>query len=254
MLTRLVDKSWVDVSYAPDPDGCRYRLLETIRQYARERLTAGELDGLRSRHAAFYLAIAEREAPAINTAQRTRSLGRLERDHPNLRAALRLSIDVNDAATALRLAGTLVWVWFHRNHWSDGRAWIAGALRLEHTRDSPMRAAALFGDGLLAWTMGDHRVGRPRLEESVALWRDLGDGRNLGLALHFLSMEVLSQHDVALARTLAREGVSIHRAKGDDWGVALACAQLGCDRDDSRRLHVRGAAAERECRSVPHDR
>jgi hypothetical protein len=166
LLGRLVDKSLV-VAESGDPEGdLRYRMLEPVRQYGREKLEeSGEKDEVGRRHALFFLALAEEIEPKINTADRPRWLERLENEHGNLRAALAWSRKEAQGETGLRLAGALFWFWFHRGYLSEGRRWLGGALATEEgigglpaPASAAARAKTLCGAGLLAWMQGDLSV------------------------------------------------------------------------------------------------
>ena len=183
LLTSLVDKSLV--VFEERQDGTvRYRLLETVRQYASEKLERSrEEDEVGSRHALFFLALAEEVEPKINTAGRLRWLERLENEHDNLRAALAWSrAEGTRGETSLQLVAALFWFWFHSGYFSEGRGWLCGALATaEGTGERPApaspaaRGKALCGAGLLAWMQGDQAAAGSRLEESVTLWRELRD-------------------------------------------------------------------------------
>ena len=229
-LSHLVDKSLVVMEERGGE--ARYRLLETVRQYGREKLReSGEAEAVRRHHANFFLALAEDVEPKINGGERNLWLERLEREHDNLRAALRWAADTAEAEMGLRLGGALFWFWFHRGYWSEGRRWLEGALATEGGAGAPLRTVArtkaLFGTGVLAWTQGDHSAARTQLEESVAIWRELGDKRGLAHTLHFLGVEVLGQGEHVAARALAQESVEIFREGEDTWGLAASLASLG---------------------------
>jgi non-specific serine/threonine protein kinase len=229
-LTSLVDKSLVEVA---ERDGAaRYRLLETVRQYAREKLEgSGEKPSIRRRHAGFFLELAERVEPKINGKDREFWLGRLDTDHDNLRSALAWSQKTAEAETALRLAGALSWFWFHREYWSEWRRWLDGALAIRESVGEPTHAAAkakaLSGGGFLAWMQGDQQTARSKLEESVALWREVGDRQGLAQALRFLSGSFESQGDYAAARPLAEESVELFREGEDTFGLGITLSRLG---------------------------
>ena len=230
LLTRLVDKSLVQVS--EQGGEARYRLLETVRQYGREKLEeSGEEPDIRRRHADFFLQFAERVEPRINGKDRGFWLGRLEAEHDNLRAALAWSQETAEAETALRLAGALSWFWYHREYWSEWRRWLDGALAIrESARASgrtAARAKALSGGGFLAWMQGDQSLARSQLEESVALWREVGDGQGLAQALRFLSGSFESGGDYAAARPLAEESVRLFREGEDTFGLGITLSRLG---------------------------
>ena len=133
LLTRLVDQSLVVAEAQPDGTA-RYRLLETLRQYARQRLAAGADAGRRyDRHAAHYLALAEDAEPRTGGASDPDAhaqLARLEAEHDNLRAALRWWAARGRAEPGLRLAGALRQFWYRGGHLTEGRAWLATFLAL----------------------------------------------------------------------------------------------------------------------------
>jgi len=230
LLAHLVDKSLVSVA---EQDGdARYRLLETVRQYGWEKLeeSGGEPD-IRRRHACFFLELAERVEPLINGKDRELWLGRLEVDHDNLRAALAWSREEAEGETALRLSGALSWFWYHREYWSEWRRWLDGALAIRESAGGPRRTAArakaLSGGGFLAWMQGDQATARSQLEESVALWREVGDKQGLAQALRFLSGSFESQGDYAAARPLAEESVELFREGADTFGLGITLSRLG---------------------------
>src|SRR5262249_45344400 len=157
-LTRLIHKSLVGA----DTTGAeaRYRMLETIREYARARLAArSETAASGARHLRYYQALAEQAPPELTGARQQEWLTRLEADHDNLRAALAWAIEQASAEFALRLAGALWRFWWVRGHLSEGRRWLEAALALADqalgdaaaTRDAPgaplleLRATALNG-------------------------------------------------------------------------------------------------------------
>src|SRR5262249_31205310 len=153
---QLVDKSLV---IADEQDGQqRYRMLETIREYARETLSgAGESDAVRSRHLDYFLGLAEREPPGGFNSLVLMSLNR-ERD--NLRAALRWAIDSGDAGRAVRLGGALWDFWSVNGHYTEGRAWLADILALpagvDDESSGAARARALQTAGHLANAQADY--------------------------------------------------------------------------------------------------
>jgi non-specific serine/threonine protein kinase len=220
LLTRLVEKSLVTTEALED-GGVRHRLLETLRQYGRARLeTSGEPTPARRRHAAYYLALAERAEPELTGPDQLRWLDRLEREHDNLRAALawwleRAERGAGDeaapaAAAGLRLAGALFWFWFIRDHHPEALAWLDRALALGAAAPAAVRAKALFGAGVFAWSANDLARSEALLAESAALGRALGDRRALVLALG------------ALGFTLGQDGRDEHGAAAVEEGIALA--------------------------------
>jgi non-specific serine/threonine protein kinase len=231
LLTHLVDKSLVLVEeHNGEP---RFQLLETVRQYGLEKLEeSGEGAAMRRNHAAFFLELAEHVEPKVNGKDRDVWLEQLEFEHDNLRAALAWSREEAEGETGLRLVGALSWFWFHREYWSEWRRWLDEVLvARENTGERPARTEAraktLSGGGFLAWMQGDQETARSRLEESVALWRELGDEQGLAQALRFLSGSFESQGDYAAARPLAEESVELFRGGEDRFGLGITLSRLG---------------------------
>jgi predicted ATPase/DNA-binding winged helix-turn-helix (wHTH) protein len=227
VLVRLVDKSLV-VAGGQTTRARRYRMLETVRQYAREKLIdAGNVVATHQQHARFFLDFVDVIEPRINTASRVACLAQLNAEHDNLRTALRWAMQT-EPEMALRLGGSLWWFWFHQGYWREGRAWLEQALVSVAAEPTPRRAKALLGSGVLAWAQGDRTAARARLEESVAVWRTLNDERSLAEAVHFLATEMMAQGDAGAARTLAASSVEMFRRDGlDRFGLAVTLATMG---------------------------
>ncbi len=221
-LTRLVDSSLVIVD--EQRGRARHRFLEVIRQYAADRLAAlPDAAATAERHARFYADLAQRSAPALTGHDPERSMALLGADHDNLRAALIWYAD-NAPDEALRMAAALWWFWFRVGAWREGRRWLERVLSGTGGPASPARARVLLGLGTLAWAQGDHPLATASLEECIVLSRRFGEHHDLGLALQFLSMEVLGQGDTAEALRTVTEGVAELRLVADEQPVALALA------------------------------
>jgi predicted ATPase/DNA-binding CsgD family transcriptional regulator len=231
LMTQLVNKSLVLVEREHGQEA-RYRMLETVREYARGRLIkAGETEQLRNLHLDFFLHWAERAEPKLRGPQQIEWLDQLETEHDNLRAALEWSSTQSEGVEAnLRLAGALLAFWHQRGHVSEGRSWLDRALTRSVTSDaSDVRAKALHAAGYLARLQGDTITARALLEASIDLWRALGSAGNLGLAqtLATLAEAMRRLGDPAAARSLASEAVTICREQGERWGLAYALSWLG---------------------------
>ena len=143
-LPALVDKNLLRQS---EVDGePRLGMLETIREYALDALAAsGETEECLQAHTAVFLALAEAAARGMGGAEQRAWLSRLDRDHDNLRAALRRALARQDGGTALRLAVALSRFWFMRGHWSEGRRWMEETLALQATHTEPACTAGQAG-------------------------------------------------------------------------------------------------------------
>ncbi len=229
LLSHLVDKSLVVVGTQQGREA-RYRLLETIRQYGRDRLLeSGEAEIIRQQHAAYYLTLAEQAELKLQGLEQLAWLDRLEVEHDNLRAALRWSqAEAQAGETGLRLAGTLGLFWYLHGHWSEGRGWLEGMLtQTEGLGRTPARAKALLNAGTLAHYQGDYGQAVLLLGESLTLHRKLGDKVGSAWSLYRLGHTADRQGHYERAAALLGESVMLFRQAADKWGAALSLCILG---------------------------
>jgi non-specific serine/threonine protein kinase len=228
LLAQLVDKSLV---IAERQDGAaRYRLLETVRQYAREKLDdAEEGVAVRDRHRDWYLALAEAAEPELHGARVVEWLGRLEREHDNLRAALAWSVveGRQPAEGALRLASAVTRFWELRGHAGEGRRWLTQLLAVDIAASPAVRARALCNAGVLAAVQGDFAAAGALYEESLTLCRELGDDDGIARAEANLGWLAQRRGDFAIARTLLEAGLVRGAAHRNKPVMATAQAILG---------------------------
>ena len=165
LMSRLVDKSLVMVGDGGDGRR-RYRYLETVRQYAWERLRrSGEADAVRARHFGFFLELARRAEPQLIRADQLRWLDRLQSEHDNLRAALEWALaSDNPGHESLQLAASLHWFWLKRAHLAEGQQWLERALARSLAPPAAQRAQALMALGSIGFFKGD-------FERAQACWR-----------------------------------------------------------------------------------
>jgi non-specific serine/threonine protein kinase len=242
LLGRLVDKSLVQVE--EDGGEARFRLLETLRYYARERLQdLGEVPSTCDRHADFFLQLAEAAEPHLWGPSLMNWLARGQREHDNLRAALAWCLEHDRAEQGLRLAGALARFWLSRGHLSEGREWLRRLLLLpEDGTHALARATAVSGAALLADYQGDGPATRALAVEAVTRARTLGDKRLLGMALAPMGSSLFAHGDFPAACAAYEEGIAVSRAACDPALEALNTLMLG------RSLHAQGqVAAAREC-------
>ncbi len=221
VLGTLVEKSLV----ARDEYTERYRLLETVRQYSRERLLeSGEGEAVRERHRDVYLGLSVEAEPQLAGPEQAAWLVRLDTEHDNLRIASEWRND----ADALRLAGALWRFWYARCHFNEGRTRLAVALTgADNGSHSFERAKALRGAGGLAYLQGDNVSARTLLEEALDMCREIGDRQGIANALNNLGLLSLSQGDFLSARTLVGGALSVFREIGDRPGTASSLLNLG---------------------------
>src|SRR6266480_3096429 len=190
VISSLVDNSLL-VQREQEAGKPRLNMLATIREYGLEALAAcGELERARNAHAAYYLALAERAAPALVGAEQGSWAEQLERDHENIRAALQWLLDHHEIEKTLCLTTALQQFWLHRGYLSEGRRFLERALdagRLEHASiSSQVEASALYAAGYLAYWQNDPGQVMVLLEESERLSRHLQDKRGIASALAYL--------------------------------------------------------------------
>jgi predicted ATPase len=221
LLQSLVDKSLL--RHTED----RFWMLETIREYALERLEeSGEAGLLRTRHAEHLLALAEEAEPSLLGVSPQVWLDRLERDHDNLRAALNHLEASGEGELAQRLAGSVWEFWCLRGHGIEGWRRIERLLPMDE-RPTPARAKALTGSTHLASQTGvDAAVERARAEEALALHREIGDPWGIAFAEYQLALTFAATDDFATARPLIEESVRRLREVGDEHRALQALRGL----------------------------
>jgi non-specific serine/threonine protein kinase len=222
LLGGLVDKSLLTAKNSRG--AVRYRLLDTLRQYAAERLDErGEGDAVRRRHALAYLALV-REMVVDPMGAVMARLERLDDEHDNVRAALAWSLEHEPDAIALPLAGEFRWYWYYRILWREGLRWLTRALERSADRVSRERASALAGAGAMAGYTGDLAAGRALLDQAVAMWRTLGDEHQLAVTLSALGQLQANAGDLDGAAESAEESVTLARRAGTSYEVAYCLA------------------------------
>jgi predicted ATPase/DNA-binding SARP family transcriptional activator len=213
----------VDDSLLERFDG-RFRMLETIRVYALERLESGsDADAIRRRHAEHFLKLAESD-PVPNQAS---WLATLDAERDNLRSALDWCRDDGEPALGLRLAASLWEFWWVRGYLAEGRRRLDEALERGTDQPPELRARALHAAASLATRQGDYDPAAELSEQSLVLWEELGDAA--GTARSLLSLgTVASEHgDQERAMELSERAAELYRESGDRRGYALAISNLG---------------------------
>ncbi|MFL5658078.1 MAG: LuxR C-terminal-related transcriptional regulator, partial [Ktedonobacteraceae bacterium] len=204
----------------------RLVMLETIREYGLECLAASEEDGeveaTWRAHADYYLKLAEETEQKLRSAQQVIWLERLEREHDNLRTALRWLVEREEVEMALRLGAALCQFWTLRGHLSEGRQWLEGILsdsRME-TVSMRVRAKALRGAGVMAYSQGDYGRARVLCQESLELCQKLGSRRGMATSINGLAFIALAGGDYATASAMFEESLVLFRESGDKGSLA----------------------------------
>jgi tetratricopeptide (TPR) repeat protein len=227
LLALLVAKSLVVTDR--DPGGARYRLLEMIRQYAREKLvTAGDHERLRTRQRDWCLALVGRAEREVWGADQATWLDRLEAENDNLRQALDFTIAAGDAETALRFVGALGRFWMVRGGWDEGQRFLLDALALPGTANYPfLRAQALNTAALMTFgsTRDDVGTAERLASEALAIYRELGTRRGIFWALQTLAFTAIRRGDLAAAESLADEAITVARSAAHEPSIAYALHQ-----------------------------
>src|SRR5687768_6805243 len=237
ILIQLVNKSLVISDHQSNAEA-RYRLLETIRQYGRERLLeAGGGEEVRDRHLDYYLEFAEKSEPELRGPNQVVWLDRLEKEVDNVRAALEWSSEVNVEA-GLRMASALLWFWHIRSGKSEGIDWLERALTAEiqkrdgaplSTTNAMVRGKALNAVGSLMIMHGNAERAYQLSEESLKLHQELGSLGRQGAAhaLWNLAQGASYEEDLDRAQALANQSMVLFREVGDKFGVAQCLDHLG---------------------------
>jgi predicted ATPase/class 3 adenylate cyclase len=235
-LTNLVDHSLVQQAAAAEGVP-RFVMLQTIREYALECLAEhDELDRLRRRHAAWYLALAQAAAPELTGPQQQHWLENLEREHGNLCAAIQWAIEQRESEMALAFCAALWKFWQFHSHFSLGERWMDAALALSDTLTSQLRAEVLCGAGWLAFSAGSNAKAQSLFAESLALARALGDPRATAMALHGAGQTAQIQGNYDQARDLYEESLALFRELADRQEIAWSLHHLGklaCEQGDN---------------------
>jgi predicted ATPase len=212
----------------PDNDP-RVLLLETIREYALERLVERvEADAVAQRHADYYLSLAEQAEPELLGARQGAWYERLEADLNNLRAALAWSLGHREAELTARLAASVLPFWISRSHANEGLRWLDTALEHRNRLSSPTLAKVLFAKGNLLLELGaDHRQANTLLEESLAQFQELEDITWTVRAVSLLGWAASRAGDLDRSVALREQAVALARGEADEWNLAMALGNLG---------------------------
>jgi len=231
-VTNLVDKSLVKYQ----PDKARYDLLETVRQYAWNRLQeAAEEDPIRARHLEFFLKFAESAGLRLRTTEAAKWFDRLEVEHDNLRAALRWSLERDDVTSAAQIGSAMWWFWFVRGHWSEGQDWLERILL--RIGQLAIRAKILNGAAMLAYYQRNYERAEALANEALSFCHSLADSAGTAYALCLLAEIERTREVYDRVVALGEESVTLFQSVGDTWGSAFSRLVLGStiERDDRLR-------------------
>ncbi len=227
-ITTLIEHSLL--RQLPGPSGStRYQMLETVREYARDRSNElGEWDSMRRLHAEFFLAIAETNEPKLIGPDQVQGLDAIECEHDNLRAALAWSLQRDEHELATRLGAALWLFWRRRGYLGEGRAALARILALPpNPAMHAHRCSMLTGAGALALLQADYVEAIQHSEAALIGWRQIDGQRGLGRSL--LSLAIVARHrdDYARAEAVGRESLAAFESIDDRWGIGRVLCHLG---------------------------
>ncbi|MDR7416634.1 MAG: LuxR C-terminal-related transcriptional regulator [Armatimonadota bacterium] len=223
-LAALLDKSLLDRD--PAARHMRFRMLESIREFALEQLgLSGEAEAVEVRHAHFFLAFAEQVDAGLAGPVQAETLDQLEAEHDNLRAAIQAFLNRADTSSALALAAALGEFWALRGHWVEGRMWLRRVLDLGEGKSIP-RARALRALALLAWVMDDLGVAEDQGRAALEGFTAAGDALGIASTSRILAHVALARGDYRRAASYLKEGLRRYRGTGHPWGVAISCSSL----------------------------
>ena len=251
-LASLADKSLV-LRQAADAGGdVRFAMLETIREYAGERLEErDDADDLRRRHARHFLALVEEAEPQLQGAEAGAWLARLDAEHDNVRAALVWAGGAGAAELELRIVSALEYFWRLRGHLSEGSRRLEAALARRGDAPPAVRAKALNVAAIVAHRQGRPEAAKAYLEEALAAYRELGDERGVARMLSNLGGVAALEGDLERAVALFEETLPLHRKAEDDRALMItlsnlaSLADLGGDHERGIALGEEGLAVAR---------
>ncbi len=242
----LLDKSLLRQGSADDEEP-RYLMLETVRDYGLECLVeCAEMEAVRQAHADYYLALAERAEQELAAGlQQEMYLARLKWDHDNLRAAMRYTLEQAEAKRspdmALRLGGALLPFWTIQGYWSEGRTFLRQALSMREGAAVSVQAKALAAAGKLAFQQGDYDQAEKLAEESLGLFREIGDMKGSALALEIPGLIAWNRGNLSLAHALLGEALALYKQTNDKQGMVsslFALAWLARSQGDYTRARA----------------
>jgi tetratricopeptide (TPR) repeat protein len=234
LLTQLVNKSLVIVVEGSQSRDTRYRMLETIRQYAREKLLeAGGSEVVRQRHLAYFVKLAEQAEPELYRSNQLRWLNRLDDELDNLRMALEWAL-INDVAAGLRIAAIPWRFWLVRSYFREIGEWLAGLLERYNKVDAcHVQALAVYSSCI--FRQGNFPEMIRIAEQSLQMARALSDQGLEAFSLSFLGIFTILQGNQGAGGPLLEQSLAIYRALGDKIGQANALEWLSINHGDMER-------------------
>jgi len=225
LLAQLVDRNLVERSAVAGES--RYRLLETIRQYAFDALVAtGEAPAVSGRHCDWYVSVAEEVEPELKGTRQVERWQRLEREHGNMRIAIAWSLGTTGPSRAFALVAALGWFWFQRGYWSEAWRWVRRCLEHNAEVDPLLRSRVIYSTGSIEIIRGNLDPLEPLLAEALEACRTAGDEQGEAWSLHFQG-HALGWVGAPEAVPLMEQSLEIFERLGDRWAVAWSWRYIG---------------------------
>jgi predicted ATPase len=249
-MASLVDKSLVQ-QVEPERNEARFVMLETIREYALEKLVVnGEAALTRRAHAAYCLVLAEEGATEQGGAAATEWMERFALEHDNFRAALDWLSETGDADWGLRLGAALFRFWEMGEYLAEGRSRLCKLLNLPGaTTPTKARARALFAAGILTGEQGESDAADALVRASLETALQLGDKQGAAVSLNALAVQARDRGETAVACSLFEESLALWRELGDQTGAARCLSNLA-NTVELQGDHARARSLYGECHSI----
>jgi len=249
-LESLLNKSLLYQEEGPGGEH-RFIMLETIHEYAREKLVeSGEASELQRRHAAYFASLAGQVETEVAGAEQGYWFERLRSEHDNLRAALAFTLSSGESELCLQIVGGLRDFWYYSGHVGEGLVWIGHALENDEDASQDLRAKALNAAGWLSFIQGDYESGKLFNREALKLYEELGDEAGSAWAMNFLAVNIRGSRDeVKKSIALSEHALALFRKRNHIAGIIRVLNQLGeLARDDGD--YDRAGQAYEECISL----
>jgi tetratricopeptide (TPR) repeat protein len=227
-VSSLLDKSLIRQEEGPNAEP-RFVMLETVHEFAREKLgESADAEEIKRVHAEYFLILAKEAFPELRGPDQLEWLERLEAEHDNMRAALSWASVRKEAEVALRLGGALSWFWSVRGYQSEGRRWLEEALAIEGRGPPESRAMALAGAGVLASEQGDLDRAQESCEAGLELLTPEAKENSEATLwlLACLGWVALQREELGQARELFEEGLALSQQMSDTWWLARSLSDL----------------------------
>ncbi len=261
LIARLVDKSLLN--YGDENGSARYEMLETIRQYAREKLVqTEEIEILRRKHLAYYAELTSEASPQFWRSNQREWMDRLEDEHDNLRAALEWSLCEDCGKDLLpmgmRIATSISYFWLVRGHWSEAWDWMKQLLEAPQAREmkNEIKAQLIYSAGFMVKELGDVNIARDLFNQSFSQAKELQDQRSQAFATLGLGEIALNEHAIPDAETHINQALTMFRSLDDKVGILLALSYKGglaADRMGYDKARVYYQENLEICRQIGHE-